>query len=302
MATLQQSDSLQTRPGWRDFLGLCKLNVVAVMVLTLIVGLCLAVPGVPPLDTLIITSIGVGLASSAAAAINHVLDRNIDHKMARTAGRPFPQSRMTAQAALTFAAIIGTAGIAMLAIWVNALTAWLTLFALIGYAVIYTALLKRATPQNIVIGGVAGAAPPLLGWTAVTDSVGGQGLLLMLIIFAWTPPHFWALCIARKDDYARAGVPMLPNTHGVEYTRLQILLYTLIMILVTLLPYVTGGSGLIYLVGVTLLNVRFLYWAAKLVFCRDISDSMKMFRFSIVYIMALFAILLLDHYMIMQGV
>lgn len=296
MATLQPSEPLVARPGWRDYLGLCKLNVVAVMVLTLVVGVCLAVPGIPPLDTLIVASLGVGLASCSAAAVNHVLDRKIDDKMARTAGRPLPQGRMTAQAALTFAGIIGVMGIAMLAIWVNALTAWLTLFALIGYAVIYTAVLKRATPQNIVIGGVAGAAPPLLGWTAVTDSVGGQGLLLMLIIFAWTPPHFWALCIARREDYARAGIPMLPNTHGLEYTRLQILLYTLIMILVTLLPYITGGSGLIYLVGVTLLNVRFLYWAARLVFLRDMADSMKMFRFSIVYIMVLFAILLVDHY------
>ncbi|HSG04037.1 MAG TPA: heme o synthase [Marinobacterium sp.] len=296
MAMLQQSDSITARPTWRDFVGLCKLNVVAVMVLTLVVGLCLAVPGVPPLDTLLIASIGVGLASSSAAAINHVLDRNIDHKMARTAGRPFPQSRMTPQAALTFAAVIGVIGIGMLALWVNLLTAWLTLFALIGYAVIYTAVLKRATPQNIVIGGVAGAAPPLLGWTAVTDSVGGQGLLLMLIIFAWTPPHFWALCIARRDDYARAGIPMLPNTHGLAYTRLQIFLYTLIMIVVTLLPFVTGGSGLIYLIGVTLLNVRFLYWAARLMFVRDVADSMKMFKYSIYYIMALFVVLLVDHY------
>ena len=296
MAMLQQHESLNTRPTWRDFVGLCKLNVVAVMVLTLIVGLCLAVPGAPPLDTLIITSLGVGLASSSAAAINHVLDRNIDHKMARTAGRPFPQSRMTPQAALIFAGVIGVAGIGMLALWVNLLTAWLTLFALIGYAVIYTAILKRATPQNIVIGGVAGAAPPLLGWTAVTDSVGGQGLLLMLIIFAWTPPHFWALCIARKDDYARAGIPMLPNTHGLDYTRLQIFLYTLIMIVVTLLPFVTGGSGLIYLIGVTILNVRFLYWAARLMFVRDMADSMKMFKYSIYYIMALFVVLLVDHY------
>jgi len=301
MATLQPSEPLVARPGWRDYLGLCKLNVVAVMVLTLVVGVCLAVPGIPPLDTLIIASLGVGLASCSAAAVNHVLDRKIDDKMARTAGRPLPQGRMTAQAALTFAGIIGVMGIAMLAIWVNALTAWLTLFALIGYAVIYTAVLKRATPQNIVIGGVAGAAPPLLGWTAVTDSIGGQGLLLMLIIFAWTPPHFWALCIARREDYARAGIPMLPNTHGLEYTRLQILLYTLIMILVTLLPYITGGSGLIYLVGVTLLNVRFLYWAARLVFLRDMADSMKMFRFSIVYIMVLFAILLVDHYSFVMG-
>ena len=301
MATLQPSEPLVARPGWRDYLGLCKLNVVAVMVLTLVVGVCLAVPGIPPLDTLIIASLGVGLASCSAAAVNHVLDRKIDDKMARTAGRPLPQGRMTAQAALTFAGIIGVMGIVMLAIWVNALTAWLTLFALIGYAVIYTAVLKRATPQNIVIGGVAGAAPPLLGWTAVTDSIGGQGLLLMLIIFAWTPPHFWALCIARREDYARAGIPMLPNTHGLEYTRLQILLYTLIMILVTLLPYITGGSGLIYLVGVTLLNVRFLYWAARLVFLRDMADSMKMFRFSIVYIMVLFAILLVDHYSFVMG-
>lgn len=296
MAALQQPKLQANRAGWRDYAGLCKANVVGVMLLTLVVGVCLAVPGLPPFGLMLITSIGVGLAACSAAAINHVLDHRIDLKMARTAKRPLPEGRVSMQGAVVFAAVLGISGITILALWVNALTAWLTLFALIGYAGVYTALLKRATPQNIVIGGVAGAAPPLLGWTAVTDSVGGQGLLLMLIIFAWTPPHFWALCIDRKEDYARAGIPMLPNTHGVEYTRLQILLYTLITLLVTLLPYVTGGSGLIYLAGVTLINIRFLYWAARLVFYRDPADPMKMFRFSILYIMLLFLVLLIDHY------
>ncbi|QSR33719.1 protoheme IX farnesyltransferase [Marinobacterium iners] len=282
--------------GWRDYLALCKLKVVAVMLLTLVVGFCLAQPGLPSLSLLLITSIGVGLAAASAAAVNHVLDHNIDCCMARTARRPLPQGRVSPGNALLFAAVIGSAGLLLLATLVNPLTAVLTLASLIGYAIVYTAVLKRATPQNIVIGGVAGAAPPLLGWTAVTGSLDSQALLLMLIIFAWTPPHFWALCIARKDDYARAGVPMLPNTHGESYTRLQILLYSILTTVVTLLPFINGMSGLIYLAGVSIINYRFIAWAVRLNISRHPGDPMKMFRYSIVYIMWLFAILLVDHY------
>ncbi|GGC11373.1 protoheme IX farnesyltransferase 1 [Marinobacterium zhoushanense] len=287
---------VEVRPGWRDYLALCKLRVVAVMLLTLIVGMCLATPELPPLGLLLVTNLGVGLAAASAAAVNHVLDQSIDARMARTARRPLPQGRISQLQAVIFAACIGVVGIALLAVLVNPLTAWLTLASLIGYAFVYTAFLKRATPQNIVIGGVAGAAPPLLGWVAVTGQVTADGLLLMLIIFAWTPPHFWALCIARKDDYARAGIPMLPNTHGERFTRLQILLYTVLTVLLTLLPWFVGLSGVIYLVGVLILDMRFLQWAWRLYRCRDAADPMRMFRFSILYIMGLFAILLVDHY------
>ncbi|MBV0933930.1 heme o synthase [Marinobacterium weihaiense] len=296
MATLLLTETRAVAPGWRDYLALCKLRVVAVMLLTLVVGFCLASPSVPDGVVLLLAAVGVGLAAASAAAINHVLDASIDSRMARTARRPLPQGRMTPMRALIFATLLGTSGIAVLHLAVNPLTAWLTLASLIGYAVIYTAILKRATPQNIVIGGVAGAAPPLLGWTAVTGSVDYQGLLLMLIIFAWTPPHFWALCIARRDDYARAGIPMLPNTHGVTYTGMQILLYTLLTLVVTILPFVTGMGGWVYLAGVLLINARLLYWALKLNRSCDAAVPMKMFRYSIVYIMWLFAILLVDHY------
>ncbi|MBV1790763.1 heme o synthase [Marinobacterium sp. D7] len=284
--------------GWRDYLALCKLRVVAVMLLTLVVGMCLATPELPPLGLLLVTNLGVGLAAASAAAVNHVLDQSIDARMARTARRPLPQGRIGSLQAVIFAALMGITGVALLAVFVNPLTAWLTLASLIGYAFVYTAFLKRATPQNIVIGGVAGAAPPLLGWVAVTGQVTADALLLMLIIFAWTPPHFWALCIARKDDYARAGIPMLPITHGEQFTRLQILLYTVLTVLLTLLPWFVGLSGLIYLIGVLVIDMRFLQWAWRLYRCWDAADPMRMFRFSILYIMGLFAILLVDHYWI----
>ncbi|MGB2131113.1 MAG: heme o synthase [Marinobacterium sp.] len=296
MATLSLTETGTARATWRDYLALCKLKVVAVMLLTLVVGFCLASPSVPDLPLLLLTSLGVGLAAASAAAINHVLDYRIDCRMARTARRPLPQGRLSQRNALVFALAIGVLGISILGVWVNAVTAWLTLMSLIGYAMIYTGILKRATPQNIVIGGVAGAAPPLLGWTAVTGSVDYQGLLLMLIIFAWTPPHFWALCLARKDDYARAGVPMLPVTHGDAYTRFQIVLYTLLTLVVTLMPFVTGMSGWVYGAGVMLINLRLLSRSLQLYRSCSVADAMKMFRYSIVYIMWLFAILLVDHY------
>jgi len=282
--------------SWRDYLVLCKPKVVVVMLITAAVGMFLAVPELPPISKVILGLVGIGMAAGSAAAVNHIMDRKIDEKMARTKRRPLPQGKLSPLQALLFAAVLGITGIAILVVWVNALTAWLTVAALMGYAVVYTVWLKRATPQNIVIGGIAGAAPPLLGWTAITASVEPNALLLVLIIFAWTPPHFWALCIARKDDYAKAGIPMLPVTHGVSYTRLQILLYSLLMVATTLFPVMTGMSGVIYLVLVLALNAKFLYRVADL--WREPSQSpMLLFKYSINYIMLLFVGLLVDHYM-----
>ena len=281
---------------WRDYLELCKPKVVALIVFTAVVGMLLAVPGLPPLDAVIFGTLGIGLASGSAAAINHVVDQKIDAIMGRTHNRPIPQGAMKSRDALIFALAIGAISMAILIMWVNVLTAALTFFSLIGYAVIYTMYLKRATPQNIVIGGAAGAAPPLLGWTAVTGSVDPGALLLFLIIFTWTPPHFWALAIHRADDYKKVGMPMLPVTHGKDYTRLQILLYTVLLFVVTLLPFSYGMSGWLYLVGAVALNLMFMVYAVRLY--RDDNEKlpMKTFGFSIVYLMILFALLLVDHY------
>ncbi len=293
------STSAVTRVVWRDYLELCKPRVVALMLLTAIIGMLLATPGaIDPLLVLFATT-GIGLCAGSAAAINHIFDRAVDARMARTSGRPIARGRIAPAQGLVFALVLGLAGTVLLYGWVNPLTAWLTLASLIGYALIYTVFLKRATPQNIVIGGLAGAAPPLLGWTAVTGAVEGHGLLLVLIIFAWTPPHFWALALARKEEYAAVNIPMLPVTHGEEYTRLHILLYTLILFAVSLLPYVTGMSGLLYLVGVFLLNLRFLQLAVVLYRHPEPALAMQMFRFSIVYLMLLFLALLLDHYLLL---
>jgi protoheme IX farnesyltransferase len=294
MATSVLNES--KRVCWRDYLELCKPKVVALIVFTAIVGMLLAVPGLPPLDAVIFGTLGIGLASGSAAAINHVVDQKIDAIMGRTHNRPIPQGAMKSRDALIFALAIGAISMAILIMWVNALTAALTFFSLIGYAVIYTMYLKRATPQNIVIGGAAGAAPPLLGWTAVTGSVDPGALLLFLIIFTWTPPHFWALAIHRADDYKKVGMPMLPVTHGKDYTRLQILLYTVLLFVVTLLPFSYGMSGWLYLVGAVALNLMFMVYAVRLY--RDDNEKlpMKTFGFSIVYLMILFALLLVDHY------
>jgi protoheme IX farnesyltransferase len=283
--------------GWRHYLELTKPKVVALIVFTAIVGTLLATPGVPPLSALLWGNLGIALAAGCAATINHVLDRKIDEKMARTRMRPLPQGALGAAQALVFAAVLGVLSMLMLALLVNPLTAALTLFSLIGYAVIYTIWLKRATSQNIVIGGAAGAAPPVLGWAAVTNSIEPNALLLFLIIFAWTPPHFWALAIARRDEYARAGIPMLPVTHGVAYTRLQVLLYTVLLVLVTLMPFLTGMSGLIYLLTALALNAGFLYHAFALKFSARAELPMRVFRFSIKYLMYLFLALLVDHYL-----
>jgi protoheme IX farnesyltransferase len=282
---------------WRDYLALTKPRVVALIVLTAIVGTLLATPGRPPLDALVFGNLGIALAAGAAATINHVLDRQIDARMARTRGRPLPSGALNCRQALTFAGLLAAASMLLLLTRVNALTAALTFASLIGYAVVYTVWLKRATPQNIVIGGAAGAAPPVLGWAAVTNTIDPHALLLFLIIFAWTPPHFWALAIARRNDYAKVEIPMLPVTHGVEFTRLHVMLYTVILCLVTLLPYLTGMSGLIYLVAALLLNARFLAHAIALKVTRRDDLPMRVFRFSISYLMWLFLALLVDHYL-----
>jgi protoheme IX farnesyltransferase len=282
---------------WRRYLELTKPKVVALITFTAIVGTLLASPGVPPLGPLVWGNLGIALAAACAATLNHVLDRRIDEQMARTRSRPLPTGSLTERNALVFAAALGVSSMAMLAFLVNLLTAVLTFCSLIGYAVVYTVWLKRATSQNIVIGGAAGAAPPVLGWTAVTNSIDPNALLLFLIIFVWTPPHFWALAIARRDDYARAGIPMLPVTHGLAYTRLQVLLYTVLLTVVTLLPYLTRLSGLLYLAVTLGLNGGFLYYALALKITARAELPMRVFHFSVTYLMWLFAALLLDHYL-----
>jgi protoheme IX farnesyltransferase len=283
--------------SWRDYLELCKPNVVALMILTSAIGMFLAVPGMVPWDVLIIGNLGIALCAGSAAVVNHVVDRHIDQKMIRTLNRPVAKGRVEPWQALAFALATGVSGMALLLAFINPLTAWLTLGSLLGYAVIYTLFLKRATPQNIVIGGIAGAAPPLLGWTAVTNEIGGHGLLLVLIIFAWTPPHFWALAVHRKNDYAKADIPMLPVTHGERYTKIHILLYTLILFAVSLLPFATGMMNGLYLLGAVVLGAGFIYWSVVLLLDKHPQAGMETFKYSIVYLMALFVIMLLDHYL-----
>ena len=292
------SDTAPQRATWRDYYELGKPRVVALIVFTAVVGMFLAVPGLPPFSALAWGTIGIGLAASSAAAVNHVVDRSFDRKMARTMLRPIPTGHLTERQALIYAAILCVASMWMLWTLVNPLTAVLTFASLIGYAVLYTVWLKHITPQNIVIGGAAGAAPPVLGWTAVTGSADPHSLLLFLIIFAWTPPHFWALAIARREEYAKAGIPMLPVAYGVEFTRLHILLYTIILFIVTLLPWITGMSGLVYLAAAVGLGAVFLRHAIVL----KLPDPpahlpMTVFRWSITYLMLLFAALLVDHYL-----
>jgi protoheme IX farnesyltransferase len=282
---------------WRDYYELGKPKVVALIVFTAVVGMFLAVPGLPPLGALVFGTLGIGMAASSAAAINHVVDRRFDRKMARTMLRPIPTGHLTSGQALGYAAAIGIASMMILWVLVNPLTAILTFASLIGYAVLYTVWLKHITPQNIVIGGAAGAAPPVLGWTSVTGHVDPYALLLFLIIFAWTPPHFWALAIARREEYMKAGIPMLPVAYGVEFTRLHILLYTILLFIVTLLPWLTGMTGLIYLAAAVVLGALFVRHAIAL--RRDGAPAhlpMTVFRYSINYLMFLFAALLIDHY------
>lgn len=281
---------------WRDYYVLTKPAVVQLLVFTAVVGMFLASPGMVPWDALVFGSVGIALAAACAAVINHILDQRIDAKMTRTRYRPLPTGRIQERDAAAFALGLGLAGLAILALFVNPLTALLTFLSLIGYAVIYTVYLKRATPQNIVIGGAAGAAPPVLGWTAVTGDVTGYALLLFLIIFTWTPPHFWALAIARKADYERAEIPMLPVAYGEELTKSFVLYYTILLIVVTLLPYLTGMSGVLYLLAALLLGAGFLYYALELKWRPRPHTAIATFAYSITYLMALFAFLLVDHY------
>ena len=267
------------------------------MILTAMVGMFLAVPGMVPLDVLILGNIGIALVAGSGAVVNHLIDHRVDSLMKRTHNRPIPQGRVDPKQAAIFAAAIGVAGMLILLVWVNALSAWLTLASFVGYAFIYTGYLKRATPQNIVIGGLSGAMPPLLGWSAVTGTIEPGALILVLIIFAWTPPHFWALAIHRKEEYAKTGIPMLPVTHGEHVTKLHIILYTIIMILITLLPYLTGMSGPIYLLAAIVLGLGFLWWSLILMFKPKPSTAMDTFQYSIVYLMVLFIVLLTDHYL-----
>ena len=284
-------------PRWKNYLTLCKPNVVAEMLFTAVVGMLLALPTLPPIDLMIYGLVGIGFASASAAAINHFIDRNADAKMRRTENRPLPQGTLSSANVLVFATILGVSAMILLITKVNMLTAILTFLSLFGYAFIYTCYLKRATPQNIVIGGLFGSTPPLLGWCAMTGEVHPYALLLALIIFVWTPPHFWALAIARQEEYAKVNIPMLPVTHGADYTRLQILLYTILLTIVTILPYITGMSGLIYMGSTLLLNIVFLYLVIVMMREKDNKTAMRTFWYSIVYITLLFAALLLDHYM-----
>lgn len=281
---------------WRDYYVLTKPRVVQLLVFTAVVGMFLATPGLVSWDVLIFGSLGIGLSAASGAVVNHVLDQRIDAKMTRTRTRPLPTGRLSERDAFVFALLLGVTGLTILALLINPLTAILTFISLIGYAVVYTVFLKRATPQNIVIGGAAGAAPPLLGWAAVTNEVSGYALLLFLIIFTWTPPHFWALAIARRDDYEKAGVPMLPVTHGIELTKSFILAYTILLMIVSVLPYLTGMSGVFYLLGAVLLGGGFLYYAVRLKLAKNDDVAMKTFAYSISYLIALFGFLLVDHH------
>jgi len=280
-----------------QYYELCKPRVVILIVFTAVVGMILAAPGWPPLSALFFGTIGIGLAASSAAAINHLLDQRIDAVMARTRNRPLPSGQLGAKQVLIFALTLGLISMAVLVAGTNVLTAVLTFLSLIGYAIIYTVWLKRATPQNIVIGGAAGAAPPVLGWTAVTASVDPSALILFLIIYVWTPPHFWALAIHRRHDYAKADIPMLPVTHGPLFTRWHILFYTILLVIVTTLPYLTGMSGLLYLAGVTVLNLGFLWYVLRLLSDNDERLPMQTFGYSIIYLMVLFIFLLADHFL-----
>lgn len=282
---------------WTQYWVLCKPRVVALIVFTAIIGMLLAVPGALPLPILFFGTLGIGLAASSAAAFNHYLDRDADAHMRRTRARPLPTGQLQGSQVVVFATILAVISMLILAFFVNPMTAALTFLSLIGYALIYTVYLKHSTPQNIVIGGAAGAAPPVLGWCAVTGTIDPHALLLFLIIFVWTPPHFWALAVAKQHEYAKAKIPMLPVTHGADFTRLQILFYTILLWPVTLLPYLTGMSGWVYLFATFALDSIFLYYAIRLLRTRDNSVAMRTFGFSIIYLMLLFATLLIDHYL-----
>lgn len=280
----------------QQFYRLTKPRVVSLIVFTAVIGMLLSVPGAVPLDILILGTIGISLVAGAAAALNCLVEYKFDAIMARTQGRPLPQGKVSVPETLFFLTLVGGLGLFILHQWVNPLTMWLTLGTFVGYAIIYTLILKPLTPQNIVIGGASGAMPPVLGWAAVTGEISADALLLFLIIFAWTPPHFWALALYRKSDYAKIGMPMLPVTHGDAFTRLHVLLYTIILCVVTVLPYLTQMSGLIYLVSVLILDAIFLYYAIKIYLHYSDQIARAAFRFSILYLALLFTALLVDHY------
>jgi len=285
------------RIPWREYLALCKPKVVSLIVFTALVGMLLASPTLVPVHILVFGIVGIALGAASGAAVNHWVDERIDGIMDRTRNRPLPQGQLSPRAAIVFAVMLGVLSMVILVTFVNTLTAVLTLVSLVGYAVVYTMFLKRSTPHNIVLGGAAGAAPPVLGWTAVTGEINTEALLLFLVIFIWTPPHFWALAIRRRREYAKAGIPMLPVTHGVEFTKLNILLYTLMLVAVTLLPFITQMSGLIYISGAIALGIGFVYHAVRLYRSSDDRYSMETFGYSIFYLSALFAFLLADHYL-----
>lgn len=292
----RSTHSRPDRISWRAYLGLCKLRVVGAIVFTAVIGMFLAVPGLPPLAESLWGALGIGLAAASAAALNHVFDREIDSKMGRTEDRPLPQSQLQPRQANLFAGVLCGVSMTILTLLVNPLTAILTFVSLIGYAVIYTRYLKRVTTQNIVIGGAAGAAPPVLGWCAVTGSVHPHALLLFLLIFVWTPPHFWPLALAKKDEYRLAEMPMLPVIYGDDVTKLHILLYTILLVIFSLLPWLTGMSGLIYLVTALLLGAGFLYFAIRLKRASDNRLAMRTFAYSLIYLAGIFLALLVDHY------
>ncbi|MDD3764140.1 MAG: heme o synthase [Nevskiales bacterium] len=299
--TIESLKPSGARERLNEYYELCKPRVVMLIVFTAVVGMFLAVPGLPPLAALVWGTLGIGLQAASAAAVNQIIDRNIDARMARTCGRPLVTGTLTMTESIAFATVLGLAGFAMLWFWVNPLTAVLTQLTLIGYAGIYTLYLKRATPQNIVIGGAAGAAPPVLGWTAVTGEIHAHALILFAIIFVWTPPHFWALAIERRDEYAKVDIPMLPVTHGIDFTRTQVLLYTVLLLAVTALPFATGMSGWLYFIGAMALGGVFLYYAIRLKYAPRPGLPMKTFGYSIVYLMGIFTLLLVDHYWLALG-
>jgi len=282
---------------WRDYYEMCKPRVVMLMILTSLVGMFLAVPGMVPVDVLVLGNLGIALVAGSGAVVNHLIDRKIDVVMKRTHNRPIPQGRVDPLQAGIFAAVIGLAGMAILLLWANPLSAWLTLASFIGYAFIYTGYLKHATPQNIVIGGLAGAMPPLLGWSAVTGTIEADAVVLVLIIFAWTPPHFWALAIHRKEEYAKSGVPMLPVTHGERVTKIHITVYTAILVVISVIPYFSGMSSLLYLTAALALGAGFMFWSLKLMRNPVPSTAMDTFKYSIVYLALLFVALVVDHYL-----
>lgn len=291
------SDTVRTGATWRDYYQMCKPRVVLLMLLCAAVGAFVATPGLPPLAPVLFGILGIALVAGSAAAVNHIADASIDARMARTRNRPVATGRVSLVRGILFAAVLGIAGMAILVAFVNPLTAWLNLASWVGYGLVYTLYLKRATPQNIVIGGLFGAAPPLFGWTAVTGTIEPGALLLVLIIFAWTPPHFWALALERKEEYATVDMPMLPVTHGELYTKWHILFYTLILVAISLLPYAIAMSGPIYLAAAVGLGAGFLYWAVVLLIGRNPRAPMETFRYSILYLMALFVFLVIDHFL-----